>query len=319
MKRLAPRAAVCGWLLACFFAAESAFPQSPPAELRLKVDVRLVRVVATVRDAKGRLVPHLGPEDFEIYEEGRPQRIALFEAETDLPLSIALLLDSSPSAAKEWNFVATSAGAFLRRVLRPSDQAAVYEFAGNVRRLANYTSQWPRLEGAIRGIQLSSGTSLYDAIHRTAQEMEKLEGRKAMVVLSDGADTTSRRSYHEALEAALRAEAAIYSIAVIPIRSQSGRSTAGEHSLVGLARSTGGASFAQDSLISLETAFTQIEEELRTQYLLGYYPEQNPPQPQNRSGATSLPRYVRIEVRMKNPSWIARAREGYYAAKSSDK
>ena len=315
MGRLAPRIGVSAGLMACFFAPDSAFPQTPSAELRLKVDVTLVRVVAMVRDAAGRSVRQLRPEDFEIYEEGRPQRIAVFEAETDLPLSIALLLDSSPSAAKEWNFVATSAGAFLRRVLKPSDQAAVYQFAGNVRRLTNYTSQWPRLEGAIRGIQLSSGTSLYDAIHRTAQEMEKLEGRKAMVVLSDGADTTSRRSYHEALEAALRAEAAIYSIAVIPIRSQSGRSTAGEHSLIGLARSTGGAFYAQDSLLSLETIFAQIEEELRTQYLLGYYPDKLTPQRQK----TSLPRYVRIEVRMKNPAWTARAREGYYAETSPHK
>ena len=294
-------------------APSTALAQQAPGTVRLKVEVNLVRVLATVRDAQGRLLSHLTAEDFEIYDEGQPQRIAVFQRETDLPLRIALLVDCSLSTAKELEFETAAALAFLRRVLRPSDLAAVYCFAARVEKLASFTSDTNRLEQAVQRLTISSGTSLYDAIYMASMEMRNIDSRKAVVVITDGGDTTSQRGYPEALQAALAAEATIFSIAVIPIRSQSGRHTAGEHALVGLSQATGGAFYPQDSTTELGTAFAQIETELRSQYLLGYYPASGIARQPQKVNPTSEPRYVRIEVKMKNQGLVVTARRGYYA------
>lgn len=281
-----------------------------------KSDVRLVHVMATVRDGAGRLLGNLRKEDFQITERGEPQRIAVFQRESDLSLSIALLMDASLSTAKELAFETASAVGFLDSVLGPSDRAAVYRFARDVQELTRYSANLKFLEKAIRGIRPSGGTSLYDALYLAARELQKREGRKAIVVITDGGDTTSRRRFHEALHAVHLADATLYSIAVIPIIGESGRNTGGEHALISLSQATGGAFYSQYSATDLDTAFARIEEELRTQYVLGYYPSRPAPRGRNRR-STAEPQLIPIEVRTKNPSFAVKARKGYYAGGAS--
>ncbi len=281
-----------------------------------KADVRLVHVMATVRDGAGRLLGNLRKQDFEITEGGEPQRIAVFQRESDLSLSIALLIDASLSTAKELEFETASAVGFLDSVLGPSDRAAVYRFARDVQELTRYSANLKILEKAIRGIRPSSGTSLYDALYLASRELQKREGRKAIVVITDGGDTTSRHRFHEALHAVHLADATLYSIAVIPIIGESGRNTGGEHALISLSQATGGAFYSQYSATDLDTAFARIEEELRTQYVLGYYPSRPAPRGRNRRGPAE-PQLIPIEVRAKNPSFTVKARKGYYAGGAS--
>ena len=281
-----------------------------------KADVRLVHVMATVRDGTGRLVGNLRKQDFEITEGGESQRIAIFQRESDLSLSIALLMDASLSTAKELEFETASAVGFLGSVLRPSDRAAVYRFARDVQELTRYSANLKIMEEAIRGIRPSGGTSLYDALYLAARELQKREGRKAIVVITDGGDTTSRKGFHEALRAVHLADAALYSIAVIPIPGESGRNTGGEHALISLSQATGGAFYSQYSATGLDAAFARIEEELRTQYVLGYYPSRPAPRGRNRRG-TVEPQWIPIEVRAKNPSFTVKARKGYYEGGAS--
>jgi len=281
-----------------------------------KADVRLVHVMATVRDGMGRLVGNLRKEDFEITERGEPQHIAIFQRESDLSLSIALLIDASLSTAKELEFETASAIGFLGSVLGPSDRAAIYRFARDVQEITRYSANLKILEKAIRGIRPSGGTSLYDALYLASRELQKREGRKAIVVITDGGDTTSRQGFHEALRAVHLADAALYSIAVIPIPGESGRNTGGEHALISLSQATGGAFYSQYSTTDLETAFARIEEELRTQYVLGYYPSRPAPRGRNRRGAAET-QLIPIEVRAKNPSFTVKARKEYYAGGAS--
>ena len=137
-----------------------------------KVEVRLVRVLATVRDGSGRLLTDLTREEFEIYEEGRRQRIALFERSADRSLQIALLLDASWSAAKEREFATAAAVSFLRRVLRPNDQAAIYRFAREVEEVVGYGANWTLLEKAVASVFPSNGTSFYDAVFLAANSID---------------------------------------------------------------------------------------------------------------------------------------------------
>ena len=288
--------------------------QEGPA--RFKADVRLIHVLATVRDGAGRLVGNLEKEDFEIVDRSEKQRIAIFQRESDLSLSIALLMDASLSTAKEMEFETASAVGFLSSVLGPSDRAAVYRFARDVQELTGYSSNLKTLEEAILGIRPSGGTSLYDALYLAAGELRQRDGRKAIVVITDGGDTTSRQGFQDALRAVQLADAALYSIAVIPILGESGRNTGGEHALINLSQATGGAFYSQYSATGLSTIFARIEEELRTQYVLGYYPSRSSSPGRSRR-ETAEQDYVPIEVRMKNPSFAVKARKGYYAGGSS--
>ena len=223
--------------------------------------------------------PDLAEDAFELSEEGVPQRIERFEAETNRPLDLALMVDSSMSAFKELKFETEAAAHFIRQVVRPGDTLAVFEFSESVSELSEFSSDVPRLEAAARHILPGAGTSIYDAVVLGSNALRRRpEGRRrAVVLVTDAGETTSSSKFDDARRAAIASGALLYSIVIRPIKSESGRNTAGEHALITITDSTGGALFILDALDQLDAMFDRIDRELRTQYLLGYYPNPIPP------------------------------------------
>jgi Ca-activated chloride channel family protein len=208
-------------------------------DVTFKVDVQLVRVLTTVKTADGAIVTSLGKNDFSIKDNGVPQEIALFERHTEQPLNIAILLDISGSTGKDIKYETESLGRFLRAFVRegnPADAAALYAFNYEVRRLRGFSRNIEAFESSMRTIKSEAGTSLDDAIYLVSEQLEKREGRKVILLITDGGDTTSTHDFHAALQAAQMADAIIYSILVVPITNDAGRNIGGEHALETLAQ-----------------------------------------------------------------------------------
>jgi len=256
------------------------------------VEVDLVNVIASVLDASGRPLTNLAREAFEVYEEGKPQKVDIFEAETQQPLDLALMIDTSLSTTKELRFEEEAAAHFIGQVVRAGDRLAVFEFADTVAQRSDFSGNVPSLQAAVRHMSAGAGTSLYDAIYLAAQALERRgPGRRRVILLvTDAGETTSAATFDAARQAAVRAEAMLYTILVRPVKSESGRNTAGEHALIAISDLTGGAIYTADSSSDFEPTFERIERELRTQYRLGYYPVPRPP----------ARAYRRIEVRVKD-------------------
>jgi Ca-activated chloride channel family protein len=240
----------------------------------LKVDVKLVNVFVTVTDEHGRPVGSLKKDNFDLKEDGREQKIAVFQKESALPLSIVLAIDTSLSTRRDLQLELQSARRFASAILRPVDALSVYEFSEVVSEIVPFTSDMKRIDHGIDHPRLGAATALYDALFLGAQALESRQGRKVMVVITDGGDTVSKTDYKEALRAAQEAESIVYSIIVVPVESNAGRDTGGEHALIQLSSDTGGKYFYASSMPQLDEAFRQISDELRTQYLLAYYPSQ---------------------------------------------
>lgn len=271
-----------------------------------KVDVQLVRVLATVKDANGKLVGSLNKEEFTIKDNGVPQQISVFEHHTETPLSIALMVDTSGSTAKDLKFEVTSVGRFLRSIFHegnPQDRLAMYSFNWEIVRQWGYSHNLTQLEKSMRNFKAEAGTAMYDAIFLGSQDLEDREGRHVMVMVTDGADTGSSKTYHQALESLHRADAVFYAILVVPITNDAGRSTGGENALTTLARDTGGRVFAPSVGPGLDAAFDDILRDLRTQYLIGYYPK-NVPLTKNPFHST--------EIKTSRPDLRVISRNGYY-------
>jgi Ca-activated chloride channel family protein len=247
-------------------------PQEEPPTFR--VNVKLVNVFATVTDPRGAPVVDLSKSDFALSEDGVPQKIAVFEQQSEVPLSIVLAVDASGSVRKDIKLELESARRFVSSTLRHNDGLSLYQFSETVTELVPFTSDFQRIARGIRAVQVGAATALYDAIYLGGESLANRQGRKVMVIITDGGDTMSRTSYAEAVRAAQQAEAIVYSIIVVPIAASAGRNTGGEHALIQLSRDTGGKHYYADSSASLDAAFQQISRELRTQYLLGYYPTQ---------------------------------------------
>src|SRR5512138_636611 len=180
--------------------------QQPPV---FRVDVEMVRVLATVRNPSGELVGNLTKDDFSVFDNGVKQEIAVFERQTEQPLSIALLVDTSLSTAKELRYEVESVSRFLKAVFsegNPQDSVALYTFSYETTMLVSFTRRRERLEEAMKLIKPSSGTSLYDAIYLACREIENRQGRRVLVMITDGGDTTSAKRFHDALEAAQLAD-----------------------------------------------------------------------------------------------------------------
>jgi Ca-activated chloride channel family protein len=270
------------------------------------VDVRLVPIMATVRDASGDLVGALTKDDFTVYDNGVRQEVSFFERQTAQPLSVALLVDTSPSTAKDLRYETDSVSRFLKAVYSegdPEDAVSLFSFSDEVTPLAGFTRRRERIEEAMKLIKSSSGTSLYDAIYLVSRNLELRGGRRVLIVVTDGGDTTSTKKFHDALEALQRADAVLYPILVTPITNEAGRNLGGENALIGLANGTAGRVFTPATGPTLDTAFSDILKELRTQYFLGYYP---------RSVEPRGDRYHRLEVKLRNPDLRVNARTGYY-------
>jgi Ca-activated chloride channel homolog len=263
--------------LAAFTTAPRTQQRQRSGQIRVQVD--LVHILASVIDANGQPVPDLKADAFTLSENGVPQKIDTFEAQTNRPLDLALMVDSSMSALKDLKFEDEAAAHFIRQVVRPGDTLGVFEFSENVTELSEYSDNIPTLEAAARRISAGTGTSIYDAIVLSAQTLKRRPAgrRRAIVLVTDGGETTSVSKFEDARRAAIASEALLYSIIIRPVKNEGGRNTAGEHALITITDSTGGALFILDELAQLDAMFDRIDRELRTQYLLGYYPNPAPP------------------------------------------
>jgi len=283
-------------------------PEDQPTPA-IKVDVDLVNVLCNVYDKRGALVTDLSREDFEIREDGKQQQLRYFARETNLPLSVALLVDVSGSVRRFVELEKDTAGRFFREILRPEDQALLIGFGSRMILWQDFTSSAPVLEGALarlhaipfRGLpptgQPMPGTLLYDAIYGTAhQKLKGIPGRKVLVVISDGLDNGSVKRLEEAVAAAQTTNTIVYGICY-----QAG--FAGCNFLNDLAEPAGGRAFKVTAKTSLSEIFQIIEAEMRSQYALGYVPT-------NRLHDGS---FRRLQVRLHQPGLRVRTRKGYFA------
>lgn len=270
------------------------------------VEVRLVRILATVKDTSGQLIGDLSKNDFQVFDNGVPQQLSLFEHHTEQPLSVSVMIDTSASTGIDLKYEVESVNRFFRALFRegnPEDAASLYAFNWETTMRAEFTGRPERLERALRGIKAEGGTSLYDAIYLVSDRLAEREGRHAIIVVTDGGDTTSAKNFHDALRAAQMADAVLYPVLVVPITNDPGRNTGGENALTTLAAGTGGRVFAPTLGDALDGAFAEILRDLRTQYLLGYYPKNLP---------STKDRFHTIEVKLKRPDLRVSARSGYY-------
>lgn len=258
--------------LAALIAATGVLVAQEPV---FKVDVRLVRLLVTVKNAAGDLIGSLDRALFTVTDGGVQQEIEVFERETALPLSVALLVDTSGSTGKDLKYETTSISKFLGAFIEEGntdDAAALYAFNWQVTLLNSFTRRVGRIEDNLKTLHPDGGTSLYDAVYLAAPDLRDRQGRHAIVVVTDGGDTTSAKQYRDAVEAAQRADAVVYAIVVVPITNPAGRNTGGEHALETMVDATGGRMFYPNVGAELDRAFADILRDLRTQYLIGYYP-----------------------------------------------
>lgn len=239
----------------------------------LKVQVNLVNVLFTVTDKKDRMVLDLTKNDFRVLEDNKPQTVSFFSRETNLPLRIGVLIDTSNSIRERLHFEQEAAIDFLDETLRPEkDQAFVVGFDVEPQLLQDYTDDTDKLATAIRGLQAGGGTALYDAIYYACKQKMLIFPppepylRRVLIIVSDGRDNQSQHSRDEALSMAQRAEAIIYAIST----NRSGLDTHGDKVLKYLAQETGGRAFFPFEASDLAENFQEISRELRSQYSLAY-------------------------------------------------
>ena len=281
--------------------------QSQKDEPTFRVNVRLVNVFTTVTDSRGAPVADLTKDDFRLFEDGVPQDIRVFEKESAIPLSIALAIDTSPSTQRDFKLEVSSARRFVHSILRSEDRLSVFEVTETINQLTGFTSDMKRIEKGIDNLRTGPGTSIYDAIYLCSDALLDREGRKVLVLITDGGDTTSKADYNNALKRAQQAEAIVYSIIVVPVEADAGRNLGGEHALIQISNDTGGKYYYAEGEQQLDTAFRKISDELRTQYLIAFYP--------NRKVSDSSFRRIQLELNKKDPEgrpYQVRHRAGYY-------
>jgi len=279
-------------LRACCVALLSVACTLPAQDTTLHVNVKLVNVIANVTDRNGAFVGGLTRDDFSVTEDGHPQKISVFEKQSEFPLNLTLAIDTSGSVQKDLTEEAAAARHFAHALVRQQDQMSVMQFSTEVRALTPFTNKLSQIDHGLNQLRGGWATALYDAIEQGSERLGPLEGRKVLVVISDGDDTAKNTTYAEALEQALRSEVMIYSLIDVPIEASAGRSTGGEYFYV----NEGG----------LDKAFAKVSDDLRTQYLIGYYPHDQEP------GRT----FHRIRVTIPRASaqdFNVRHKTGYYA------
>jgi VWFA-related protein len=295
-----------------------AAPQGQRPEQPIRVQVALVNLFATVRDAHKRIIPDLTKDDFRVYEDNQEQKLAFFTHETSLPITLGLLIDTSGSEMRMLPAEQEAASRFLQRVLRKEDLAMVISFDLDVDLLSDFTSDPAKLERAIQRARINApstpatvqgplpqrgpkGTNFYDAVYLACREKLSSEtGRKALVILTDAEDNGSKVRLEEALEAAQRTDTVIHILLVYDPMYGANAGAAKK-----LAEETGGRMIEVRSEKKLLEAFDEISEELRTQYTLGYYP--------TNAARDGHFRKMKIETTRKDTHVLAR--KGYYAPK----
>lgn len=307
---LLPTIALCTALLASQARPNDEKPprQEPEDKNRIVLDVSRVNMLFTVSDKKGRFVTDLGRDDFQIFENKKPQSIIEFNAESNLPLRLAILIDTSNSIRERFRFQQEAASAFITGVVRPhQDKAIVVSFDTAAELVADLTDDTETLEKAVRGLRPGGGTALYDAVFfacrdKLMQDQPLYKFRRAMVVLSDGEDNQSRYSRDQALEMAQKADVVVYTISTNITRIES----EGDKVLRYFAAETGGQAFFPFRAQDLNQSFENIANELRHQYNIFYRPE-----PLKTDGL-----YHPVDIRIKaRKDLVVRARKGYYAPK----
>jgi Ca-activated chloride channel family protein len=273
---------------------------------KFSADVTRVNLLFTVSDKKGRFVNDLLREDFEILEGKKAQTIVEFSAETNLPLRLAILIDTSNSIRDRFKFQQEAATDFINAVLRPGqDKAMVVSFDMSAELVTDLTDDVQKLSDAIRGLRPGGGTAMYDAIFfacrdKLMQDQPLSKFRRAMVILSDGEDNQSRWTREQALEMAHKADVVIYAIST----NRSGLETDGDKILKYFALETGGLAFFPFKAQDMAQDFSNIASELRHQYSVLFRPE-----PFVADGL-----YHAVKVVVKNrKELVVRARHGYYA------
>ena len=274
-------------------------------ETTLHVNVKLVNVFVNVTDANGALVGGLTQNDFAIFEDGRPQKIAVFERVSQMPLNLTLAIDTSGSVRKDLHAEAEAAHRFVQEILRPQDRMSLMQFSTTVSQLTPFTDEPAVIDRGLKKLHTDFATALYDAIVQGSDRLGPLQGRKALIIISDGDDTIADATYPEALEHALRNEVMIYSLIDVPVAASAGRDTGGEHTLISFSQQTGGRYFYVNQG-GLDAAFQHVSEELRTQYLIGYYPQRQLPGANFHRITVTIPRAAPGQF---NLSY----RTGYYA------
>ena len=288
--------------------AAAVFPASPHGQQTFRGGVDVVSLAVTVMDKDARYVSGLDRADFQVFEDGVLQDITYFSRQHQ-PIALTLLIDTSTSMETKMRTAQEAAIGFARQ-LTPADVAAVVEFDSRPQILQAFTSDKSLLEAAIRKTAAGGSTSLYNAIYIGLRELQRVKAtkidevrRQAIVVLSDGEDTTSLLSYEEVLELAKRSETAVYSIG---LRSRDEATASGfreaEFVLRTLAQQTGGREFFVDDAKELPAIYQRIADELANQYSMGYSSKNG-----RRDGA-----WRRIVVRVDRPSAAARTKQGYY-------
>jgi VWFA-related protein len=313
MGRMTPiRALVLFLILTSPAVFANTTPQSP--EDTLKVVVDLVDVQFSVVDRNGRFVPNLTARDFLVEEDGRRQEIRNFARENELPLTLGLLIDTSPSVRPVFDEEKVTASRFLESILRSKDLALVIGFDRSVTLVQDFTENTKLLRRSIDDLEIGGGTSLYDAVYLVCEEKLRDEaGRKAIIVISDGEDTTRKVRFNDALIAAHQSDSVIYAISN-SVRGGlfSGRRRPSYGGDVATLRrftdETGGTTFVVSNENGFKRIFDQIAQELRTQYSLGYHSTNTA-----RDG-----KYRQIRIIPRDSSHTVRARKGYYAAKGGD-
>jgi Ca-activated chloride channel homolog len=315
--RVAAIAAVAAWLPVAVLADRQTVVPAPPAAQApqppdksqiFRAGVEIVSLNVTVTDPQGRYVTDINQEEFSVFEDGAKQELTYFNR-TNLPIALSLLIDSSASMEQRMENAQEAAIGFARRI-RPQDLAQVVDFDSRVEIKLGFTNQAEALEAAIRSTSSGGSTALHNAVYISLKELAKVKAknpdeirRQAIVVLSDGEDTSSLVSFEEVLELAKRSETAIYTIGLQPRETSALRGfREAEFVLRQLAQETGGRAFFAKQISELKDVYGQIADELSSQYSMGYAPK-NP----RRDGA-----FRRIVVQVARPNSIARTKRGYY-------
>src|SRR5215467_11350897 len=251
-------------------AAAAALQQTPP-QTPLRVNVDLVNVAFTVTDRTGRFVSGLKQDDFALEEDGRKQEIQRFSQENEKPLTIGVLIDKSPSVGRVFNEEKAAAVSFLDTTLKSGDLAMVISFDRTVTLEEDFIEDKKALRQAISSLTMGSGTSVYDAIYLACKEqLPKEGGRKAIILISDGEDNTSKVKLPEALVAAHQSDAVIYSISNRAGGFFGRRENGNPDTLKRFSLETGGSVFFVGGRSDLREVFAEISAELRSQYSLAY-------------------------------------------------
>jgi Ca-activated chloride channel family protein len=285
---------------------ERQLPQMPG----LRVESRLVPVAVNVVDEHGSPVAGLTQEDFEVFEDNKAQKTAVFDKEATTPLQIVLALDSSESVAIDDHLEHEAAKTFVKTLLRAQDRLDLMYFSDNVDEVVGFTNDVKRIESGLGNVPHGDATALYDAIYLASQRMVAVPlagARRVVVVITDGENTTHHGSYDAALEQAERAGAMIYSLIIVPVEADAGRNTGGEHALIQMANDTGGKYYYVSKKQDLAPAFAHVSDDLRTQYTVGYYAPQRGVDP---SGL----RHIRLQLKdpEKRAKYELRYRTAYY-------